>query len=65
MSNKERIIEQVKKVRLLPNCPNMFDAVGVQRLANDNELYELVIFIEEHRDLYSTLIMTGDYDDVN
>jgi hypothetical protein len=38
---------------------NMFDAVGVQREANERGFYELVIFIEENRAAYSRFILTG------
>lgn len=39
---------------------NMLDAFTVQRIANELEFYELVIFIEEHRDCYAHFIFTGD-----
>lgn len=39
---------------------NMFDAIEVQRIANDRHFYELVIFIEEHKDEYSRVILRGD-----
>jgi len=39
---------------------NMMDANMVQRLANDNNFYELVIFIEEHRKEYVHFILTGE-----
>jgi hypothetical protein len=32
----------------------------VQYIANEMNFYELVIFIEEHRDRYSRFIFTGD-----
>lgn len=38
----------------------MLDAFTVQRIANELEFYELVIFIEEHRDCYAHFIFTGD-----
>ena len=37
----------------------MFDTIMVQRLANDMNYYELVIFIEEHRKEYVQFILTG------
>ena len=37
----------------------MFDVNMVQRLANERGFYELVIFIEEHKDKYSEFILTG------
>jgi hypothetical protein len=39
---------------------NMFDAIGVQREANERGFYELVIFIEENRAAYSRFILTGE-----
>ncbi|MGX7125309.1 DUF5049 domain-containing protein [Enterococcus viikkiensis] len=39
---------------------NMFDTRAVQRIANDRHFYELVIFIEEHKDEYSRFILRGD-----
>ena len=38
---------------------NMFDTVTVQRMAYDRHYYELVIFIEEHKDKYAQFILTG------
>jgi hypothetical protein len=39
---------------------NMLDSRTVQYIANEMNFYELVIFIEEHRDRYSKFIFTGD-----
>ena len=39
---------------------NMFDLPCVQRLAFDRGYYELVLFIEEHRDEYVHFILTGE-----
>ncbi len=39
---------------------NMLDSRTVQYIANEMNFYELVIFIEEHRDRYSKFILTGD-----
>lgn len=38
---------------------NMLDVPMVQRLAFDHEYYELVSFIEEHKESYVTFIMRG------
>lgn len=38
---------------------NMFDVNLVQRIANDMNFYELVIYIEENRKEYINFIMTG------
>lgn len=39
---------------------NMLDCRMVQRIAHEMDFYELVIFIEEHQDLYARFIFTGD-----
>ena len=39
---------------------NMFDVPMVQRLAFDRDFYELVIFLEDHRQEYVKFIMTGE-----
>ena len=39
---------------------NMLDSRTVQYIASEMNFYELVIFIEEHRDMYSKFIFTGD-----
>jgi hypothetical protein len=56
----DRVFEQVLELRKLPNCPNMFDVHAVQRLAFENEFYELVDFIESDRKAYARLILTGE-----
>jgi len=38
---------------------NMFDVNAVQRIANDMEFYELVVYLEEHRREYAHFILTG------
>jgi hypothetical protein len=55
----EKIKEQILQIRASGKY-NMFDAVGVQREAHERGFYELVIFIEEHRDAYSRFILTGE-----
>jgi len=39
---------------------NMFDVTAVQRLAFERDFYELVTFIEDDRESYSTFILTGE-----
>jgi len=56
MSDKVR--EQILAIRAT-GLTNMFDTIMVQRLANDMNYYELVIFIEEHRKEYVQFILTG------
>ncbi len=38
---------------------NMFDVRTVQRMANDMEFYELVVYLEKHRREYAHFILTG------
>ncbi|MDD4688522.1 MAG: DUF5049 domain-containing protein [Eubacteriales bacterium] len=53
------IKEQILAVRAT-GLTNMFDTLAVQRIANDMNFYELVIFIEEHRKEYVHFILTGE-----
>ena len=39
---------------------NMFDVVAVQRIANDMNFYELVVYLEENRKEYAHFILTGE-----
>lgn len=39
---------------------NMFDVRTVQRIANDMEFYELVVYLEEHRREYTHFILAGE-----
>jgi len=55
----DKIVEQILTIRASGKY-NMFDAVGVQVEANKRGFYELVVFIEEHRDAYSRFILTGE-----
>ena len=55
----EKIKEQIIDIRD-SGLTNMFDLPVVQRLAFDRNYYELVLFIEEHRDEYVSFILHGD-----
>lgn len=55
----EKIKEQILSVRAT-GLTNMFDIYAVQRIANDMNFYELVIFIEEHRKEYVNFIIYGE-----
>lgn len=57
MTNK--IQEQILAVRATGRA-NMFDIHAVQRIAYEMQLYELVIFMEEHRSEYVRFILTGE-----
>ena len=39
---------------------NMFDIPTVQRIAFQEEFYDLVVYLEEHRKEYIHFIMTGE-----
>ena len=54
----EKIREQIFAVRD-SGAANMCDMAAVQRAAFDRNFYELVLFIEEHRDAYWDFILTG------
>ena len=54
----DKIREQILAVS--KTCrTNMFDIPMVQYIANEMQLYELVIFLEEHRGEYVHFILTG------
>lgn len=55
----EKIKKQILEIRS-SGLTNMFDLPMVQRLAFDRNFYELVLFIEEHRDEYIRFILRGD-----
>ena len=61
-SLKDRIIAGVRFVQGT-GLTNMFDSPMVQRIAFDNDYYELVNFIDEHKKEYGHLIMTGEFPD--
>lgn len=65
MSNemKERIKEQIIAIQRTAET-NMFDSRMVQYIANREHYYELVIFIEEHKDEYAHFILTGEFKEV-
>ena len=44
---------------------NMFDVIRVQREAYERGFYELVLYLEEHRDSYARFILYGDSKDEN
>lgn len=58
LTEDEIVQEQILAIRATGRT-NMFDVNAVQRIANDMDFYELVIFIEEHRDRYVRFILTG------
>lgn len=57
MSDKVR--DQVLAIRATGRT-NMFDTNAVQIIADEMRFYELVVFIEEHKDKYVHFILTGE-----
>lgn len=55
----EKIREQILAVRKTGRS-NMFDVPMVQNIAHEMRLYELVVFLEEHRGEYVHFILTGE-----
>ena len=39
---------------------NMFNVPAIQRIAYEMDFFELVVFLEEHRDEYVRFILYGD-----
>ena len=58
--NKEKIREQVLSIRDSGRT-NMFDTNMVQRLAFEQNYFELVNYIEEDKAGYANLILTGEF----
>ena len=54
-----KVREEIESIRD-SGLTNMFDLPMVQRLAFERNCFELVLFIEEHRDEYIRFILHGD-----
>lgn len=59
----KKVREEVLKVRASGIC-NMLDLPFVQRVAFDNNFFDLVLFISDHKDEYVRFILYGDGKDV-
>ena len=57
----DKIKEQIITIRDT-GLTNMFDVNAVQRIADEMEFYELVIFLEEEKAKYVKFILNGDED---
>ena len=57
MTNKVR--EQILVIRNT-GLTNMFDVNTVQRMAHEMNFFELVVFLEDHKDQYVRFILTGE-----
>lgn len=55
----QKIKEQILAIRET-GLTNMFDIHTVQRIAGEMEFWELVIFLEEHKEEYVQFILTGE-----
>ena len=55
----DKVREQILAVRATGRT-NMFDTNAVQVIADEMRFYDLVVFIEEHRDKYAHFILTGE-----
>ena len=55
----EKVREQILAIRDT-GLTNMFDVTMVQRLAYERDFYELVLFLEDHREEYVNFILHGD-----
>lgn len=53
------IRQQILAIRTT-GLTNMFDLPMVQRIANDMDFFELVIFLEDNRSEYVHYILTGE-----
>ncbi len=62
MTNKVR--EQIFVIRNT-GLTNMFDVNTVQRMAHEMNFFELVVFLEEHKDQYVRFILTGEEQQVH
>lgn len=54
-----KVKEQILSIRKT-GLTNMFDISTVQRIAHEMNFFELVVFLEEHRDEYARFILTGE-----
>lgn len=54
-----KVREQIFVIRNT-GLTNMFDVNTVQRMAHEMNFFELVVFLEEHKDQYVHFILTGE-----
>ncbi|ECC0657013.1 DUF5049 domain-containing protein [Listeria monocytogenes] len=57
----DKIKEQIIAIRDT-GLTNMFDVNAVQRITDEMEFYELVIFLDEEKAKYVKFILNGDED---
>jgi hypothetical protein len=51
---------QILEIRNMLNAPDMLDCYAVQRVALSNDFYELISFIDDHRDDYIRTVQFGN-----
>lgn len=56
---ESKVKEQILAVRET-GLTNMFDTLAVQRIAHERDFFELVVFLEEHKEEYARFILTGE-----
>ena len=54
-----KVREQIFVIRNT-GLTNMFDVNTVQRMAHEMNFFELVVFLEEHKDQYVHFLLTGE-----
>lgn len=54
-----KVKEQILAIRKT-GLTNMFDTLAVQRISHEMNFFELVVFLEEHKDEYARFILTGE-----
>lgn len=55
----DKVREQILAVRATGRT-NMFDINAVQIIADEMHFYDLVVFLEEHKEKYTHFILTGE-----
>jgi hypothetical protein len=54
----DKIKNQILAIRDI-GLTNMFDLCMMQKIASEMEFYELIVFIEDHKEEYIRFIFTG------
>lgn len=68
VGNKEQAVENLEVAKIKEQIlsirdtglTNMFDLHLVQKIAFDMEFWELIFFLEDHKDKYVRFIMSGE-----
>lgn len=54
-----KVKEQILAIRA-SGLTNMFDTRAVQRIAHEMNFFELVVFLEDHKNKYVRFILAGE-----